>query len=215
MKVSLEKPAFRKMPTQQRAIEKVERILDCAAKILVDKKVRLSTRQIASEAGLSPGTIYQFFNNVDSIMAALVERLMAGLYEEMVEALKDYPKSNFATVSSNMINCIVQYYYDNKGIVSVVLAAQNHAEFTRVNEAFNTQISALMTKSIVLHNALIEIETVERLVDVLMMVSDSMSMKIWSLDDDAKRERYAEDLRFLIVQYVNKTLNDEGSVHAE
>lgn len=65
----------RKRPTQARSIETVEAILTAAARVLVkDGYEATTTNKIAARAGVSIGSLYQYFPSKESIVAALVER---------------------------------------------------------------------------------------------------------------------------------------------
>jgi AcrR family transcriptional regulator len=65
------------MPTQQRATETFERILDVAAATLEEVGFeRLSTNMICERAGLTPPALYRYFPNKYAILCELGERLM-------------------------------------------------------------------------------------------------------------------------------------------
>lgn len=65
----------RKAPRQARAKATVEAILEATAHILVDEGVeRLSTNRVAQVAGVSIGSLYQYFPNKEALVLALLER---------------------------------------------------------------------------------------------------------------------------------------------
>lgn len=65
----------RKTATQQRSQATVEALLDATARILVREGYeRASTNRIAAVAGVSVGSLYQYFPNKESIVAALIAR---------------------------------------------------------------------------------------------------------------------------------------------
>lgn len=65
----------RKRPLQARSRETVEAILTAAARLLVkDGYDSTTTNKIAARAGVSIGSLYQYFPSKESIVAALVER---------------------------------------------------------------------------------------------------------------------------------------------
>jgi AcrR family transcriptional regulator len=58
----------------------VQRILDAAQEVLITKGYDgASTNHIAATAGVSPGSLYQYFPDKDAIVAAVVERYSASL----------------------------------------------------------------------------------------------------------------------------------------
>jgi AcrR family transcriptional regulator len=80
----------RRVPTQARSRERVERILDAAAEVFTEIGYDAATTEaIAVRAGTSIGSIYQFFPNkqavYDAIAARYLERSRA-LFETLVSA---------------------------------------------------------------------------------------------------------------------------------
>jgi len=64
----------RKQPKQHRAAETRQRILDAAARVFGEHGYRAgTTNRIAEEAGLSIGSLYQYFPNKDAILSALMD----------------------------------------------------------------------------------------------------------------------------------------------
>ncbi len=67
----------RKKPTQLRAQETVNSILIATAHILETEGYEgANTNQIAKVAGISIGSLYQYFQNKESVIATLIERYM-------------------------------------------------------------------------------------------------------------------------------------------
>lgn len=65
----------RKLPRQQRAIAMVEAILDATARILVEQGYAgLNTNAVAQRAGVSIGSLYQYFPSKEALLAALQAR---------------------------------------------------------------------------------------------------------------------------------------------
>lgn len=67
--------APRKVPTQARAAATVDAILGATAKLLAREGYdHLSTNKVAAAAGVSVGSLYQYFPSKEALVAALVER---------------------------------------------------------------------------------------------------------------------------------------------
>jgi AcrR family transcriptional regulator len=67
----------KRVPTQTRALETCERILDAAANLLGEVGIeRLSTNLICERAGLSPPALYRYYPNKYAVLAELGARLM-------------------------------------------------------------------------------------------------------------------------------------------
>ncbi|WP_459545913.1 TetR/AcrR family transcriptional regulator [Nocardia sp. X0981] len=78
----------RKVPRQQRSRRMVERILDSCARLLItDGYDGVSTHRIVADAGISSGSLYQYFPNKDAIVAMTVERMIGQVAEGLLSAL--------------------------------------------------------------------------------------------------------------------------------
>lgn len=72
----------RKAPRQRRAQETVEAILAATARVLVEDGFdRASTNRIARVAGVSVGSLYQYFPSKEALVMALVERHIGEMLE--------------------------------------------------------------------------------------------------------------------------------------
>ncbi len=83
----LRAPRPRKRPTQSRSQATVDAILDAAARILVrDGYGTFTTNRVAALAGVSVGSLYQYFPNKEALLAELKARHVADL-ERGLEAV--------------------------------------------------------------------------------------------------------------------------------
>lgn len=107
-------------PVQKRSREKVERIIAAAAAILSRYDAPLTVRRLASTAGVSPGTIYQFFSDIDAVAAAVseaaLERLSATLEANVPSELAAEPAAFF----THLIDAIegLQHRHPETGCVA-------------------------------------------------------------------------------------------------
>jgi len=78
----------KKYPRQARSKASFDAIVEGAAQLLIAGPYdTLTTNHIAERAGVSIGTLYEFFPNKESIVAVLAERRMRRLAENMQAAL--------------------------------------------------------------------------------------------------------------------------------
>lgn len=83
----------RKTPKQERSSELVSSILEACVRIFKsgNKALNFSTRSVAELAGVSVGSLYQYFPNKDALVGALIERearLHVQKQEELYEQIK-------------------------------------------------------------------------------------------------------------------------------
>lgn len=74
-------PQPRKQPRQARSQHMVEVILEATARVLAERGYAgTNTNLVAERAGVSVGSVYQYFPNKDSLVTALHERHAAQMY---------------------------------------------------------------------------------------------------------------------------------------
>jgi AcrR family transcriptional regulator len=85
----------RKLPQQDRSRMTVEAILEATTHILTEEGYdKANTNRIAERAGISIGSLYQYFPNKESLMASLTEQHsneIAALVESKLQNLFDVP----------------------------------------------------------------------------------------------------------------------------
>jgi AcrR family transcriptional regulator len=92
----------RKLPAQRRSANTVDAILEAAARILeTDGLAACSTNAVAQRAGVSIGSLYQYFPNRDALTVALIER-------ETTQLLNDVQHSHLHDDALARIRALVQ-----------------------------------------------------------------------------------------------------------
>jgi AcrR family transcriptional regulator len=72
--------ALIKIPRQPRSVEMVHCILDAGMEVIREIGLPgMSTNRVAERAGVSIGSLYQYFANRDSILAGIIERSLIGI----------------------------------------------------------------------------------------------------------------------------------------
>lgn len=99
----------RKLPHQERSRATVDALLAAAARVLVKEGYdRASTNRIAETAGVSVGSLYQYFPSKEALVAALVERHFAAMFEPFVEALGRLEGGRLDVVAPALIRTMVR-----------------------------------------------------------------------------------------------------------
>ncbi|MEV6772399.1 TetR/AcrR family transcriptional regulator [Nocardia sp. NPDC051030] len=83
----------RKTPQQDRSRAMVARIVDAGQEVLIRYGYDgASTNRIAEAAGISPGSLYQYFPNKDAVVTAVIERYNTAV----TDRVRDRVLANFA-----------------------------------------------------------------------------------------------------------------------
>ena len=98
----------RKPPQQDRSKITVEAILTATAQILTQEGYdTASTNRIAERAGVSIGSLYQYFPNKEALVAALVERHSNEMVEMVKSKLKDLFDAPIAVMFSEIVKACI------------------------------------------------------------------------------------------------------------
>lgn len=82
----------RRIPSQARSAQTVEAICDAAIQVLEEEGLeRLTTNRVAERAGVSVGTLYQYFSNKNDLLMALAEREARAVFLMVIEAIRNEP----------------------------------------------------------------------------------------------------------------------------
>ena len=109
----------RRTPTQERSKALVERILGAAQEVIIEHGSHgASTTRIADAAGVSPGSLYQYFSDKDEIVTAVIDRYSDSLTTAVA-----------TTVSSNFDQPPELHF--RTSILALLAALDVHPEFLR------------------------------------------------------------------------------------
>ena len=85
----------RRTPRQARAESTIKVILDATLQLLeAEGAQRLTTNHIAARAGVSIGTVYQYFRDKDDILAALAEQRASAVRDDIADLVISPPGAN-------------------------------------------------------------------------------------------------------------------------
>lgn len=113
---------------QARSRERVERILDVAARIVVERGVdALTTRSVADEADVPVASLYQYFSDRDAVLLALVERDIAEMDEQVRADLAKLHTLSIAAIVETTIRAYRKVYARRAEFVAIWLRGRTNA----------------------------------------------------------------------------------------
>ncbi len=156
----------RKTPRQARAVETQARILDAARRVFARHGYAAgTTNRIAQQAGLSVGSLYQYFPNKDSIRTALGRELVAEGTRELRAATRD-DSADVSKLVHRAVTAFVEVHARDRRLHRVLFeesprAASLRGELARVEDA---AVALVAARLLALFPALRDVELVSRIV---------------------------------------------------
>lgn len=114
--------ALIKIPRQPRSVDMVHTILDAGMLLIREQGLSsMTTNRVAERAGISIGSLYQYFANRDSILAGIVERSQLDIVRRLQQVHVARLHEPLATLLREGIWLMLRYYDAHLPVVRRVL----------------------------------------------------------------------------------------------
>jgi AcrR family transcriptional regulator len=131
---------MRKAPKQERSQFMVTAILEATARVFERRGMALTTRDVADEAGVSVGSLYQYFNNKEELLSALVAQLGSAVADIAMRDIASRLGQDARTFYRQLLIAVVQLLDANPGYRAIA----RHWHELRSVEAVHTAEQHLM-----------------------------------------------------------------------
>jgi AcrR family transcriptional regulator len=117
----------RKKPSQARSEVTVEAILDAAAQVFEARGYAAgTTNRIAERAGVSIGSVYEYFPNKDAIVVALAERELERERQEILKVLEGSEHTGLAGALRQFVETIVGFHARSPALHRILFDEAEH-----------------------------------------------------------------------------------------
>ncbi len=193
--------APRKLPRQERARVTVEAILEATRRVVAEEgRERATTNRIADVAGVSIGSLYQYFPNKDALIAIVQEREEESFRRNLdprFESLFDLP---LLDAVRGVVGLIIDYHRESRDIHNALQEAAQPGFHDALMERWLGVVVAYLDE----HRDEIrptKLELAARIVlEALEALVHEMSLRDPDLLDDPE---YASELTALVLGYLS------------
>lgn len=200
----------RKQPRQKRSSKVVDRILDAALILTREQGTRTpTTLAIAQRAGLSVGSVYQYFPNKEAILLDLARRWLSS-FPEVIRKRINVPRptnrDEFRREVRKLFIDTSRLYLDNVTLMPVIEAISGNADLRPIQDEYDKEIIALYAAWLQHVNPALEEKTAKRLGLVMMEVGHAC--RLVGLKRDRKTfDLIEDDVEAMWLALVNPYLN--------
>jgi AcrR family transcriptional regulator len=195
--------AARKRPSQARSRETVAAILEAAARVFEAHGYAAgTTNRIAARAGVSIGSLYEYFPNKDAIVVALAERELQCERAEIARLLEAVRGEPLAIVLRRFVEGVVGFHVRRPGLHRMLFdeaahPPEAHACVLRYEESLAHALAAILERR---RPALADPDVSAHLI---VQTTESLAHRfalrgIHELDRDA----FVEEVTRLVARYV-------------
>ena len=210
-RASPRKADLRRVPTQERSIARLERILDVADAVFAELGYDAATmEEIAARAETSIGSLYQFFPNKKALFAALRTRYLEqarGLFEALViEGALERP---WPALLDDIIDAFWRFHCELPGFRAVWVHQSITAEMLDAGDKMNqimaaraAEVLGLMAPTVPAARRAIAASALVEMVSALLFVA------VRRKEPEAKR--LVNETKVMARAYLEAVLSDTG-----
>ena len=180
--------SLRKLPAQARSVETVAVVLEAAARILEHKGFEgFNTNAVAERAGVSIGSLYQYFPNKDALLSKLIQRE----YAPMLEACDRLAlKRTCRAALKEYVQISVRHQMKRPKLAMLIDIAEKR-------EVFHHEVSETQSRLLIILNAILQKPGAPRIRNLSHASSDVLVI-VRSLVDAAGERGETESAEFLL-----------------
>src|SRR5262245_54061331 len=200
----------RKSASQERSRLTVNAILEATARVLMKEGYdRASTNKIAAKAGVSIGSLYQYFPSKEALVAAVSERHSHEVLQSVRDALVKVTARPIEEAVRGFVSIAIDAHRINPKLHRVL--AEEIPRLGRVEsvETINLNAHALIRGYLDAHRDEIDIADLDLAAFICVTVVEALThaavLHRPDILTDEKAEKFVEEVTDLVVRYLRKS----------
>jgi AcrR family transcriptional regulator len=194
----------RKSPVQARSVASVEAILKATIQVLLKiGKDRLTTTRVAARAGVSVGTLYQYFPNKSALLRAVLQRHMDEIGSAMETACREQAGSSLEKMATALVTSFLAAKMKDAKASVALYSVSSDVDGARISREMSQKANRAIVA--MLATAKDELKTDPQLVASMMQATMAgVSRRLLeSPSPESDYEKLRAELVFLVRTYLH------------
>ncbi len=172
---------LRRAPSQQRAHDRIDRILDAADHLLAEEGAgALGTKQVAVAAGVSIGSLYHWFPDKESIAEALAIRY----WDELSELVAEIAEHPVADPFEQVVQTLAAGFRDRPGFLAMWFSPLRTEQVREVTRHHRDTVAQSVQRIIAATRPGADAGTQAVVAQMLTLLGDGILREAFRLDRD-------------------------------
>lgn len=185
----------------------VERIIAAGQAVLHrDGYEKASTNRVAREAGISPGSLYQYFPDKESILMAVVDRYADELSTQLTGVLADRLDLPGPQLVRATLDGLLDVLSENVEFLRLVVQQLPGAQFRDKAAAVEQRIGDLVSTYLVLQRPRTRAPDPATAAWILVRLVEHLTVQYLLETPAIPRDRFVDELSAMIVSYLEPDL---------
>ncbi|HZP06423.1 MAG TPA: TetR/AcrR family transcriptional regulator [Terracidiphilus sp.] len=200
----------RKSASQERSRQTVDAILEATTRVLIKEGYdRTSTNKIAAVAGVSIGSLYQYFPSKEALVAAVSERHSQEVLQLMRSTLAKVAAHPIAVAARAFVSAAIDAHRVNPKLHR--LLAEEVPRIGRLEniEAINQDVYALIRDHLDAHRSEINVADLEVATFICVTAVDALThaavLRRPDILADQKASEFVSEVTDLVLRYLQKS----------
>jgi len=197
----------RKSASQERSRATVDALLEATARVLIREGYdRASTNRIAELAGVSIGSLYQYFPSKEALVAAVIDRHTQEISEVTRNALVKAAARPIEVAAREFVSVAIDGHRVNPKLHGVLAEQIPRVGRLQNMEAIQQEGYALVRAYLEAHRDEIDVVDLDLAAFVLVTVVEALThaavLRRPDILSDEKAQRFVDDVTRLVVRYL-------------
>jgi AcrR family transcriptional regulator len=193
----------RKSPVQARSTASVSAILEATVQVLLDVgKERLTTTRVAHRAGVSVGTLYQYFPNKSALLQAVLRNHLESVAEALEAVCREERTGPLAQIVTRIVDTFLEAKMKNLKASIALYSVSSDVDGMRIAREIAARVTRAMASA--LANARDPVEDPQLVASLVQGAMSGVSHRI--LESASPEKLYPllqKELALMMRAYIN------------
>ena len=135
----------RKRPLQNRSRDTFEIILQASTELLSrDGLAEFNTNQIAERAGVSVGSLYQYFPNKEAILATIIRKMRKDMRDDFKRAIEESGNDDLPSAIKALISSSLHHHLDDPALTEILERAEGDLPLDSETQELKQEMAVLV-----------------------------------------------------------------------